>query len=145
MLRFFHRQAIIAGVIAGIILGLLFKVMEEVWSIKVYTLLLNIDYFPIIKDIPFPEVIEFSFHMIVSVLLSCMIRAVLFRKEMSYKAYINFIVFLCFLIGLILFPTTALSTRTPPITQVEAWICWLLGHVLYGYVLSRLLLRKKID
>ena len=34
---------------------------------KVYTLLLNIDYIPILNEFKFPEVVEVIFHLIVSV------------------------------------------------------------------------------
>jgi len=34
----------IAGVLSGILLGLFLKTIEIRWNIKVYTLLLNIDY-----------------------------------------------------------------------------------------------------
>ena len=60
----------IYGMIAGLVLTLFFKVIHSMTGYKVYTLLLNIDYIPILNEFKFPEVVEVIFHLIVSVVLS---------------------------------------------------------------------------
>src|SRR5690625_4866269 len=60
----------ISGIIASLVIGFYFKWIERNFHIKVYTLLLNIDYFPILKHIHFSEMIEFLFHIIVSIIIA---------------------------------------------------------------------------
>lgn len=61
---------IFTGMLSGIFLGLFLKMIEISTDIKVYTLLLNVDYFPILKNYNFPESIEFVFHLIISGILA---------------------------------------------------------------------------
>ena len=58
-----------AGLISGLFLGLFLKVIQHQFGIGVYTLLLNVDYIPVLKEIKFPEIIEFSFHLLISIVL----------------------------------------------------------------------------
>ncbi|MCM3093311.1 MULTISPECIES: hypothetical protein [unclassified Cytobacillus] len=61
---------IFGGLLSGLFLALFLKMIELSTGVKVYTLLLNVDYFPILKNYHFPESIEFVFHLIISVLLA---------------------------------------------------------------------------
>ena len=64
-----------AGFISGLFLGLFLKVIQHQFGIKVYTLLLNVDYIPVLKEIKFPEIIEFSFHLLISIVFEFLIRS----------------------------------------------------------------------
>jgi hypothetical protein len=134
-----HRQtyqAIFAGTVAGILLGLFFKAIQFSTGLKVYTLLLNVDYIPILNRFTFPESIEFGFHLIVSIVLGVLIMKFLPPNQQSWIMMIGIV------IGILLFPTTALSSRTPAISDYPALIYWLVGHTFYGIIL-RLLLKRK--
>jgi hypothetical protein len=134
-----HRQtyqAIFAGTVAGILLGLFFKAIQFTTGLKVYTLLLNVDYIPILNRFTFPESIEFGFHLIVSIILGILIMK--FLKPNQH----NWIMMIGIVIGILLFPTTALSSRTPAISDYPALIYWLVGHTFYGIILMLLLKRK---
>ena len=48
----------------------LLKVVELITHLKVYTLLLNVDYIPYINAFAFPELIEVGFHLVVSIALA---------------------------------------------------------------------------
>src|SRR5690625_3432875 len=59
----------VIGLLAGSIFGGLLKLIELLTDKKVYTLLLNVDYFPILKDVSRSELMDFMFHLIVSMIV----------------------------------------------------------------------------
>jgi len=130
-------KVILDGIIAGLVLTIFFKVIQFTTGYKVYTLLLNIDYIPVLKHFKFPEVIEVAFHLVVSVVL--MIILVVFIHQLNTRSTTRIIV-ICISINLVIgalyFPTTTLSERTPSITSFPSIGYWLLGHTLYGYILG---------
>src|SRR5690625_3688159 len=63
-------EVLIVGILTSFVLGFFLKILELITDLKVYTLLLNIDFIPILGNINFPEWIEFSFHIIISVILT---------------------------------------------------------------------------
>ncbi|WP_203363610.1 hypothetical protein [Bacillus sp. REN10] len=135
-------MGILAGIVSGIFLGLFLKVIEVGLGIKVYTLLMNVDYIPVIKEFALPEVIEFSLHLIVSIVLAMILFYMIKKGRWTNQQIIFRTVAICFLIGVLLYPTTALSDRTPSITSLSAIFYWLVGHALYGGVLSLFYLKK---
>ncbi|WP_143180074.1 hypothetical protein [Domibacillus mangrovi] len=138
------RKASLSGLIAGMILAVFLKMVEQTTHYKVYTLLLNVDYIPILKRYTFSEFVEVAFHLIISIGLSvCLYFAISYMNITSHKRIISLCVSVCIIIGLILFPTTALSDRTPSITSMPAFSYWLAGHVVYGYTLGFLVARWK--
>ncbi|WP_231687846.1 hypothetical protein [Bacillus sp. FJAT-27251] len=134
-------RVILAGTISGIMLGLFLKLVEEMTGLRVYTLLLNVDYIPVLKAIPLPETIEFLLHLLVSIILSFCLAVFLSAKSWSPRRDGWFVFAFCIFIGLLLFPTTALSDRTPELGSLPALVFWLIGHALYGALLA-LLLKK---
>lgn len=125
-----------AGLLSGVWLGLLFKAVEMRWDIRVYTLLLNVDYIPVLKEFSFPEIVEFSFHLLISVVLAMVLLYAAERRRWTNQQRLWNISGICLFIGLLLYPTTALSERTPPFDSVSAFMWWQLGHLLYGAVLG---------
>ncbi|RSD29053.1 hypothetical protein [Mesobacillus subterraneus] len=129
------NQTVASGVVAGIFLGLFLKAVEYITGLKVYTLLLNVDYIAILKDYAFPEFVEFVFHLVISVLLSLVTYYYLLKRTSKMRLVIN----LSLLVGFLLYPTTMLSDRTPEINSTYAFLFWMLGHGLYGVVLGWML------
>ncbi|WP_249869401.1 hypothetical protein [Oceanobacillus saliphilus] len=126
------NKLFIIGMIAGLILGGFFKLIEQTTGKKVYVLLMNIDYFPIVGDWTLSGGEEFVLHMIVSVALVFVIYFLFRKKDIHIKMAPYIIVNT--LIGALLYLTTALSERTPEITDQSAFAYWLVGHMLYGFV-----------
>ncbi|WP_100403575.1 hypothetical protein [Bacillus sp. FJAT-42315] len=135
-------MGILAGIVSGIFLGLFLKVIEVGLGIKVYTLLMNVDYIPVIKKVALPELVEFSLHLIVSVVLAMTLAYVVKKEQWTNEQIMIRTVTICFLIGVLLYPTTILSDRTPSITSLSAIFYWLVGHALYGVVLGRFYIKQ---
>jgi hypothetical protein len=76
---------------------------------------------------------------VISIVVSLFFVWLLRRNRWSPRANFSFIVAISLLIGILLFPTTMLSTRTPELTDFGALFYWIIGHVLYGGVLGFLL------
>ncbi|ARK21958.1 MULTISPECIES: hypothetical protein [Sporosarcina] len=131
------------GIVTGILLAVVLKMVQAITGDKVYTLLLNVDYIPIVKEYQFPEVIEVFFHLIVSVVL-CIILVILYDKSRGFirNHAILFPLLVNVAIGLLLYPTTSFSDRTPSVTNIISLLWWVAGHALYGFVVGVLINRK---
>lgn len=135
-------HACAAGLVSGAALGLFLKAVELRTSYRVYTLLLNVDYIPILNRMQLPELVEFTLHLLISVVISVLL-VWLLRSRPWRPIYSTCVVIAVGLfIGLLLYPTTLLSERTPDLTSMPAFLWWLLGHGLYGLLLG-LFLRNK--
>ena len=136
------QRAVFYGLISGLLLATLLKIIEQITHFEVYTLLLNVDYLPYINTFVFPELIEVGFHLIVSIALAiCLYLLFVYWKISSRRKIIILCMFVCFIIGAALFPTTTFSERTPELTSIPSITYWIIGHICYGYVLGIFLAR----
>ncbi|WP_342512868.1 hypothetical protein MKY34_20050 [Sporosarcina sp. FSL K6-1522] len=137
------HQAVVSGLFSGLFLATMLKIIEQITHFKVYTLLLNIDYIPYIKNFVFPEIIEVGFHLIISIALTGSLHLLItHRKVFTRKKIIVMCTSLCFFIGVALFPTTMFSDKTPALSSIPSLAYWLIGHIAYGYVLGELITRN---
>lgn len=127
-------KLIITGVSSALVIGVFFKIVEQITGLAVYVLLLNVDYFPILKDWQISEMVEFLFHVFVSVILVMVLYWLLNRLGLAGKIYPYVIASI--LIGFTLFFTTAFSERTPDILDVAALNYWMAGHLVYGIIVG---------
>jgi hypothetical protein len=136
------QRAVLYGMISGLFLAALLKIVEYITRFNVYTLLLNVDYIPYVNTFVFPELVEVGFHLIVSLALAiCLYLLIVYRKISSRKKIIFLCTFVCFIIGVALFPTTTFSDRTPAFTSILSFSYWIVGHIMYGYILGILFAR----
>ena len=132
------------GLISGIFLGLTLKLIQTLSGHRVYRLLLNADYVPVLKEFSLSEGMEFGIHLVISVVL-CVVLGIgwqyRFRRySYSLQRIVGVTAGVGLGIGLLLYPTTLLSSGgTPPITSFPAWSWWLLIHAAYGAVSGLLL------
>ncbi|MFJ7935750.1 hypothetical protein [Sporosarcina sp. NPDC096371] len=134
------RNAILSGMISGLFLAALLKIVEQNTHLKVYTLLLNVDYIPYINQFVFPELVEVSFHLLVSIVLAFgLYSLVIYKQILSRKKIIALCTFFCFFIGVALFPTTTFSDRTPSFSSLPSLSYWMVGHITYGYIIGELI------
>ncbi|WP_052455621.1 hypothetical protein [Bhargavaea cecembensis] len=125
-----------AGLAAGVFLGALLYAAEKATGLKVYTLLMNIDYVPVLKEYRFPAPVEFSFHLIVSVVLAVILFRIVLRFRWTGRRMAGWVTALNGIVGLGIWPVTALSERTPALGDAAALGVWLAAHLLYGGVLA---------
>jgi hypothetical protein len=114
-------KAVIAGIVSGVALGVFLKIVESGTGLKVYTLLLNVDYVPVLKTMELTESAEFGLHLIISIGLSIGMQYYLLQKNWIQKEKLRFAVKVSLKVGLLLYPTTLLSERTPEITNLSAF------------------------
>ncbi len=139
------QRAILYGLISGLFLAALLKIVEYITRFKVYTLLINVDYIPYVNTFVFPELVEVGFHLIVSLALAiCLYLLIVYRKISSRKKIMFLCTFVCFIIGAALFPTTTFSDKTPAFTSIPSFLYWIVGHIMYGYILGILFARNFI-
>jgi Na+/phosphate symporter len=105
--------------------------------------LLNVDYVPILKNMKLPEIVEFGLHMVISVMLAIGVNFYITKKDLHKETIHSFVIKVSLVIGFLLFPTTLLSERTPSITNIYAFLFWMMGHWFYGLVLGRVLAFKE--
>ena len=122
------------GIVTGVIFGLLLKGIQGFSGKKVYTLLLNVDYIPWFRDQEFSELVEFSFHLIVSVLIVLLLYGLFKRMSMAHRKtpYIFSSGFIAFM----LFATTSFSLETPDVLDAAAFGWWLVAHLVYGFLVG---------
>src|SRR5690625_3877407 len=124
------KRLIWIGIVAGGIFGLLLKGIEQLTGKKVYTLLLNVDYFPLLKDWELTEVVEFSLHIAVSIIVVWILYVGL--RKVGYEHRVSPYIWANVLIGGLLYFTTTFSERTPELTDMLAFTSWLGGHITFG-------------
>lgn len=131
-------EVLIIGILTSFVLGFFLKLLELITDLKVYTLLLNIDFIPILGEINFSEWIEFSFHIIVSIVLAFIFNYFILKNKWNWQGILFHVSLGNMLIGLLIYPITLLSDRTPPLFSIFALNFWLVGHLIYGISMSLL-------
>jgi hypothetical protein len=134
-MRHIALHGVAAGILTGTALGFGLKWVETTTAIKVYTLLLNVDFIPWIPQ-PLSEWVEFALHLIVSIGIAAAYVALMLR----YPAIRRNALLAGVAAGAIAIPTfiplTLLSDRTPDICDTAALSWWVLGHLVYGVLLG---------
>lgn len=137
-------RAFAAGTIGGLLLGLSLKLAETFTGIKVYTLLLNVDFIPIIGDVAWSEPIEFFFHLWIAWLIAgvyaFLLEHITFFKQQRWLSAL--------LLTLptipLYFPLTLLAQKeTPSPTDGMAFFIWTAAHLLYMLTLPLCFPKKK--
>ncbi|MEH7584349.1 hypothetical protein V7170_21015, partial [Priestia megaterium] len=120
------RLGISIGMLSGIILGLCLKWIEWLTGKQVYTLLLNVDFIPMIGPIQWPEWVEFVFHLLIAAAIGIVFVYIVGKlNNMSIRK----IVLCSFLLTLptipLYFPLTLLALKpTPAVDDAVAIFYW---------------------
>ncbi|MFI8686420.1 hypothetical protein [Rossellomorea sp. NPDC077527] len=136
-------NSLIIGLISGAILGLFLKWMQAITEIKVYTLLLNVDFIPIFASKTLPEWLEFMFHLSISCVIGMVFVYIMVKWNLSGKAAYTLSLMLTLPTVFLYFPLSYLAIKdVPGILNCTAILIWIAGHVLYA--LSLPLLYKSV-
>jgi ribose/xylose/arabinose/galactoside ABC-type transport system permease subunit len=142
------RLGISIGMLSGIILGLCLKWIEWLTGKQVYTLLLNVDFIPIIGPIQWPEWVEFVFHLLIAAAIGIVFVYIVGKlNNMSIRKII-----LCsFLLTLptipLYFPLTLLALKpTPAVDDAVAIFYWTAGHLVFtaALVFGYIILKRRL-
>lgn len=133
------RSGLFIGTTSGIVLGLYMWFVEQMTGKKIYTLLMNIDFIPVIGDIDWPVFMEWFFHMVISWIIGLLYAyAFMYRlKETNRSRWVLAIALTAFA-AMTYVPLTLLADKeTPALTDGAAIMFWLIGHVLYAVTLKK--------
>ncbi len=128
-----------AGTVSGLVLGLYLWVAEEITGLKVYTLLMNVDFVPLIKGIEWPWFMEWLFHMSIAWTIG-IVYAYLLANMGEIQPIIRWVTAagVAFIAALSYIPLTLLAVKqTPSLTNGAAIFLWLTGHLLYAVSLKQ--------
>jgi hypothetical protein len=129
----------VLGILSGLILGVILKLIESLTNQKVYILLLNIDFIPLLGSIKWPEPIEFFFHLVVSLFLGLIFYYLSNRRSAGYKQRMLLSASMTFPAILMYFPLSALAIKeVPEVNNWEAFFCWTGAHLLFMLSMTHL-------
>ncbi|MDT9023774.1 hypothetical protein [Rossellomorea aquimaris] len=135
----------IIGLASGTLLGLFLKWMQILTGIKVYVLLLNVDFIPVFGETNFPEWIEFLFHLVISCVIGVLFVYLMERLNVSGKGSWVLSLVLTIPTVFLYFPLSHLAIKdVPGLLYGEAIILWTAGHLLYALSLPPLYILSSV-
>lgn len=123
--------------VGGIVLALFLKLVQLITANKAYNLLFDVSYIPFLKNLHPVWLARSMFHFgtcIGSIIFLYEILS-LFNMQKNTPSYL-------IIIGVgsaILFFLTLLAQNTPAITDLSAWIYWVLGHLIFSWTTACLI------
>ncbi|MCA0148782.1 hypothetical protein LCD52_08200 [Rossellomorea vietnamensis] len=119
-------------------LGLFLKWIQGLTGIKVYVLLLNVDFIPVFAS-TLPEWLEFSFHLLVSCGIGLVFVFLMEKLNVSERGAWILSLLLTFPTVFLYFPLSYLAVQdVPGLFDGMAITLWTIGHLLYGLSLPPL-------
>ncbi|MBS2968824.1 hypothetical protein J9317_08645 [Metabacillus sp. KIGAM252] len=124
----------IIGLAGGIILGIFLKGIQALTGLKVYTLLLNVDF---IYSKPLPEWVEFGIHLAVAVPIG--IGFILIRDWLKFITLLKqsaLALLITIPAGFLYFPLSILANKNvPSVYDIRAFGWWAAAHLVFAGVL----------
>ncbi|MGM0827031.1 MAG: hypothetical protein ACQEU4_02300 [Bacillota bacterium] len=129
----------IIGLVSGTLLGLFLKWMQVLTGIKVYVLLLNVDFIPVFGEEDLPEWMEFLFHLVISCVIGVVFVYMMERQNVTGKGSWILSLVLTVPTVFLYFPLSHLAIKdVPGLMYTKAIILWTAGHLLYALSLPPL-------
>ncbi|PRX78363.1 hypothetical protein B0G93_103226 [Bacillus sp. V-88] len=124
--------------ISGTILGLFLKWIQALTGIKVYVLLLNVDFIPLFAS-TLPEWLEFAFHLLISCGIGLVFVFLMVKLNVTSRGAWILSLLLTFPTVFLYFPLSYLAVQdVPGLFDGTAITFWTIGHLLYGLSLPPL-------
>jgi hypothetical protein len=125
------------GFWSGLMLGFLLKWIQSITGVKVYTLLLNVDFIPIIGRVDWSEPAEFSFHIATSLVFGIIYVYLAKRRPYPFGHLVLLSLIMCVPLYFLFFPLSvmAINPEIPAVSDAEAFLYWLFGHLAYALAL----------
>jgi len=125
------------GFWSGLILGVLLKWVQSVTGEQVYTLLLNVDFIPVIGDVQWSEVTEFIFHMSISLVIGIVFVFLAKRRKYTFGQLVilSLLMSIPFPFLYFLLADMAINADVPAVNDWSAFLYWVFGHLTYSLLL----------
>ncbi|SDJ87557.1 hypothetical protein [Sediminibacillus albus] len=137
MLKKITIAGLVSGTISGVLLGCYLWMVEALTDKQVYTLLLNVDFIPILAGYE-QQLIEWLFHVIISWAIGVVYCFYLWKKQIfSWKKRLLAAAGIAAVAAATYFPLTILfiqEIESPD--DLLALGYWVSGHALFAYVLA---------
>lgn len=131
------KRALWLGTVTAFLLASVLWLIEKLTGSKVYTLLLNVDFIPVIGSIDWPIWMEWFFHIIIAWIIAYLY--VRITKDKSNK--VKWLTSIVLTSGAVMtyFPLTYLAIKeTPGLFDVAAIFYWVVGHACFATALVKL-------
>ncbi|WLV24501.1 hypothetical protein QR721_12785 [Aciduricibacillus chroicocephali] len=128
---------IVIGLIAGSILAGLLKIVQVLSGNEAYPLLFNMDYIPLLKQWNDVTGAGYIFHYVTCIASVIFLFYLLRQFSWQYKIWPYIALFGAG--GGALYFLSALTEAKPAPDDFFAWLCWTVGHFIFGYVSGRLI------
>lgn len=125
------------GTVSGIILAVILGVVQYFTSKQVYTLLVNMDYIPLLNKLPVHPVIGFAFHLVFAIVAILFLYTLL--KLLDLHTNILMYVVGNTIGGALFYSLTYFSSLSPPLTDIVAWLYWTVAHTIFGFTVGFLI------
>lgn len=124
------------GSISGIALSAWMYLWQQITALKVYTLLLNVDFIPFIRQVDWNDYMLNFFHIIIS--WAIVLIYILLNKKRGRSRWLIGIG-LSLSAACVYFPLSLLANQhIPSVDNGWAIIIWFSGHILYGLLVVKL-------
>lgn len=125
------------GFWSGLILGLLLKWIQAVTGEQVYTLLLNVDFIPVIGDVQWSEITEFIFHMMIALIIGVVFVYIAKRRNYSFGQLVIISLLMSAPFPFLYFVLSwlAVDANVPAVTNWGAFLYWIFAHLTYALLL----------
>ena len=125
------------GFWSGLILGLLLKWIQSVTGERVYTLLLNVDFIPVIGAVQWSEVTEFVFHLIIALIIGIVYVYLAKRRNYPFSQLMIISMLLSVPLPFLFFILSwlAVDADVPAPNDWEAFLYWIFAHLTFALLL----------
>lgn len=134
------KKGLWIGTATGFLLGLILWIFEYTTGKRVYTLLLNVDFIPVMGSIDWPIYMEWLFHLIIAWSIAIVYVAwVKYQTDGRASSRWATALVLTAFAALTYFPLTDLAIKeTPAFDDLAAISYWLIAHLAFGVALVKL-------
>ncbi|NQD68651.1 hypothetical protein HP456_22345, partial [Bacillus haikouensis] len=121
------------GIASGTLLGLILKFLQSLTGIKVYALLLNVDFIPYMGKVRWSEWEEFLFHLFISCIIGIIFTISIHHFNLSGRMIWALAFIVTLPAFLFYFPLSFMAIKEVPSPYDSGGIfLWLIGHLVYG-------------
>jgi hypothetical protein len=129
-------RILLIGSIAGLILSGWMFLWQQLTDIRVYTLLMNVDFIPVLNQVEWDQLMLNLFHLFISWAIVPVY--ILVKRKLPVNKWLIGLI-MSAAVACVYFPLVALAVKpVPSFGNGYALLIWYTGHLLYGIFLVKL-------